>query len=183
MKLKFLCWLAIAALLFAFCGCARTVYMDDETPPGQVPPPAPPRIPPPREPQIEPPQRDTSSEARHLDRAGPDLEDDMYAPDLSAGTIERFKIAYAGKNSPRIAVFLNRQLSDEVREWRTDARAVLSGSADRQKTSEGELEEHTHTEGGISAYEQRHVEDVASPAIFVHLLVTSEHIEKLSSSQ
>ena len=45
---------------------------------------------------------------------------------LGAQSITHFKRAYTDKGSPRIAVFLNRALSDEVREWHTPSRQVVS---------------------------------------------------------
>jgi hypothetical protein len=37
-----------------------------------------------------------------------------------SGTVKRFQAAYSSKKKPRIAVFLNRALSDEVRDWRVN---------------------------------------------------------------
>jgi hypothetical protein len=46
--------------------------------------------------------------------------------DMAQGTIERFAKAYAGKGSPRIALFFNRALSDDVREWQSDVRIAAA---------------------------------------------------------
>jgi len=57
--------------------------------------------------------------------------------ELSAGMVTRFKRAYAAEKCPRIAIFLNRKLSDEVRQWRTSSRLVVSGELDRVSASRG----------------------------------------------
>jgi len=77
--------------------------------------------------------------------------------DPSAETIARFKRAYAEKGKPRIAVFLNRALSDEVREWRSPSRFVASGSLKEAKVTGpgGEVE----TKGGPGfVHADEHVE-------------------------
>lgn len=42
--------------------------------------------------------------------------------------VRRFATAYQAAGAPRIAVFLNRELSADVREWRSDGRLVISGA-------------------------------------------------------
>lgn len=48
------------------------------------------------------------------------------APAGSNGSL-RFTQSYKSAGSPRIAILLNRRLSDEVREWKTEGRVVATG--------------------------------------------------------
>ena len=58
---------------------------------------------------------------------GKKLEADSRAKqELSEGTITRFRGVYQNMGNPRIAVYVNRELSDEVREW-TGATKFLLG--------------------------------------------------------
>jgi hypothetical protein len=84
--------------------------------------------------------------------------------ELSAGTVERFKRAYSSKKSPRIAVLLNRQLSDEVREWVTDSRLVVAGGYSETRTVPGKEPEKTDVAGGISGSSQQQAESGARPS-------------------
>jgi len=95
-----------------------------------------------------------------------------------AASITRFKQAYASANSPRIAIYFNRALSDEVREWFTPTRSVVTGRGQKVSVgggsaivtpggavvdagSEAKVEGQTDTDRGIAAYNQRHIENMA----------------------
>lgn len=141
---KALCLSLILAVFF-LSGCIRTVYLEEETPPGAVPPP--------------PPGYGAASEQAQEYTPPPSLEDTKpgvkserrISLDSSSEIIEGFKLAYAEMGSPRIAVFFNRELSDEVREWSTLSRFVISGNL---RISE------EHTEGGL---DRKKVEVEAGP--------------------
>lgn len=49
--------------------------------------------------------------------------------DDNAGTVNRFAEIYGSRQKPKIAVFVNRALSDDVREWRTERRDVMSADS------------------------------------------------------
>jgi hypothetical protein len=91
----------------------RTVFLEEETPTGRVPP-APKSALAPSSPQ--PKANSTQSKPQVAESP---LE-------AAQGTIQQFSKAYVDKGSPRIAVFLNRTLSDDVREWRSDARIAAA---------------------------------------------------------
>lgn len=80
-------------------------------PTGVIPPPSPPRV--------DIPEKSQWPEEKAVP-AQPDRARD------GQETIERFRQAYIKAGRPRIAVYLNRQLSDEVEEWITDSREVTT---------------------------------------------------------
>jgi len=161
----------VLILVFAF-GCSKkVVYMETDTPPGQVPPPPPPPPPPPSQP-APPPEQQSYEPGMEASRPGDvaSFERSRMAPEdapprheLSAGTMERWRELYNKKEKPRIAVFLNRELSDEVREWVTDSRAVISAEARKTRTKDGSKTE-TDASGGVSAYSQTHDEQLGRVA-------------------
>lgn len=104
-----------AGLAVLAASCIKTVYLEQETPPGVVPPPAalPPAAPAPETTAARP----TVPAAQAPSPAA-----------VSQSTIKQFQAAYAAKSKPRIAVFMNRALSDEVRQWNTPSRLVVSGN-------------------------------------------------------
>lgn len=63
-----------------------------------------------------------------------------------------FRQGYTSKSKPRIAIFLNRSLSDEIREWDTESRHVASGTGSRD-TYMG-----TAYSGETAVYSQKHIE-------------------------
>jgi len=98
-----------------------------------------------------------------------------------AGSLERFRKAYADANAPRIAVYFNRALSDEVREWITPARAVIAGKGQSVAVGEGptvvtpsgtvleggatvKAEGSTDTQRGVTGYTQVHTEEPQRPS-------------------
>ena len=107
----------VAGSVFFAAGCVKTVYLEQETPPGTVPPPPPVVV----QPAAPVPQTTALRPAVPVAQALPS------SAEVSQGTIKRFKQAYAAKSRPRIAVFFNRALSDEVRQWNTPSRLVVSG--------------------------------------------------------
>jgi hypothetical protein len=63
-----------------------------------------------------------------------------------------FRTDYRAKNKPRLAIFLNRNLSDEIREWKTESRDITSGTGSRGEwLGESSAGETAH-------YTQQHVE-------------------------
>ena len=91
-----------------------------------------------------------------------------------AGSIARFRELYQAAESPRVAVYFNRALSDEVREWRTPGREVIAGVGERVSVGGGPtvvtpqgtvvegggttVEGSTDTNRGVTTYSQQHVE-------------------------
>ena len=107
--------------IFLLSSCQQ--YLEDETPAGTVPPPSPPAestsVPSPQGravPAISQPPSRKAAEAAKASKQD---------------TICEFAKVYAAKGSPRIAVFLNRSLSDEVRQWRTSERLLVSGEGEQ----------------------------------------------------
>ena len=91
--------------------------------------------------------------------------------DTYAASIERFRGAYAKAGAPRIAIYMNRSLSDEVREWITPVRGVVSGEGEKVTVGSGptvvtpggavvstggetSVEGSADTTRGVSAYTQ-----------------------------
>lgn len=156
----------LCSIIIYCIGCAKIVYLDNPTPPGAVPPP-----PPINEPQVKELERtfepDTGSETTGVASEYYAVSDKIIrkqAPavkaDASAGTIQRFTAMYNSKGKPRIAIFLNRTLSDEVREWRTEQRAVISGEGSISRSIETERSYREETvKGPLSVYNQQHIEE------------------------
>lgn len=93
----------------------RTIYQEEQTAPGHVPPP--------------PALSSRGQSAVTFETSG--AQANAATPpqptvNMAQGTIQRFAKAYADKGSPRIAVFLNRALSDDVREWQSDVRLAAA---------------------------------------------------------
>ena len=95
--------------------------------------------------------------------------------DIYAASIKRLRAAYIEAESPRIAIYMNRSLSDEVREWITPMRSVVSGQGENVAVAGGptivtpagavvdaggqtNVEGSTDTTRGVSTYTQRHAE-------------------------
>lgn len=128
-------------------GCQSSVqYLDKQTPAGVIPPPQPPAL---------TQQSSTPPATKSLERtfesqtaaSGPigsyELDKNITRPagssqtgDLLSGTAKRFSAAYSAKGKPKIAIFLNRTLSDEVREWRNLGRIVIAGDGSISKRNE-----------------------------------------------
>ena len=96
-----------------------------------------------------------SAEQFNLD---PTIMRDTAAPakSESAGTIRRFSDSYRRHQTPRVAIFLNRSLSDDVREWKTDQRAVVTGQGSVSTATETRFGRHEETvKGPMAAYQQQ----------------------------
>lgn len=113
--------LAASALIF-LCGCIKTVYLEQETPAGRVAPPA----------AALPPSLEQGLQA------GYKAEVSLAADKSSVN--KNFRAAYDKALQPRIAIYLNRALSDEVREWKADERIVISDRIKEQKVLDGIVE-------------------------------------------
>jgi hypothetical protein len=73
----------------------------------------------------------------------------------SAGTIKKFSDYYKKHNAPRVAIFLNRTLSDDVREWKTEQRSVVAGSGSITNVTESRLRFREETvKGPVATYQQ-----------------------------
>lgn len=115
--------------------------MEEETPAGQVPP------------QQGAPRADglageTGMMAQPEAEAGVDID----------AVIRAFASAYAGQDSPRMIVYFNRELSDEVREWTSTERLAIDGQ--RRSTESGPEGETRRTDrGGVSIAAQVATDD------------------------
>lgn len=124
---------ALVACGIIWTGCAA------QKPKAAVPPPAmeKPAVPPPR----------TAEETKPWPA---DFKPASEQPDPMAAaaeeTIAAFQQAYPSAGSPRIAVFLNRQLSADPREWATDERFVYNKN--ESSVSTGNVPELAPTEEG-----------------------------------
>lgn len=161
MKINIFCLIA----LFSFMGCTTVHYMETETPVGTVPPP--------------PPQVDRSlypSEQNAYRSAVPPIVATSESSEITAfatsgqasvkrntGTVERFRLAYTHMKKPRIAVFFNRRLSDEVREWASDSRLVISDGHTATKKVNGKTVEQKDVSGEIAVAKQYQTESGYRP--------------------
>ena len=74
----------------------------------------------------------------------------------SSGTLKRFSDSYKSQHSPKLAIFLNRTLSDDVREWTTSERSVIAGSGSVTSSSETPLRYREETvKGPVAVYRQQ----------------------------
>jgi hypothetical protein len=97
------------------------------------------------------------------------------ADEVYTASIQAFGEAYKRADSPRMAIYFNRVLSDEVREWITSSRSVVSGEGESVSvgagptviTDEGavintnngiQAQGSNDKQRGVVAYEQRHRE-------------------------
>lgn len=134
---------------FVVIGC--TTYVEQPTPPGQVAAPIHARpVKPYRNPHVQEvtPNQVPQQEAAPAPTVSQPLMSDTIAED--------FNLVYRKAGSPRLAVFLNRSLSDEVREWRTTHRAVISVKGE-MTWEDPEKSVPFKGPGGVAAYEQTHM--------------------------
>lgn len=142
-----------AGLLMLIGAGACTQYLEKPTPSGQVVASAPVKVAEPyRNPYAPAPNHQApvsyrSSEMAH--EAGP-----MF----SSAVAEDFRLVYQAAGSPKMAIFLNRELSDEVREWFTEERLVVSFDGKFEQKS-GEDSASVTGPGGVSVYGQTHLEE------------------------
>jgi len=78
----------------------------------------------------------------------PDPAEDQRADQV----LTDFRTGYRGKGKPRLAIFLNRSLSDEIREWKTESRHVASGTGSRDAYM------GSYYSGETAVYTQEHIE-------------------------
>lgn len=154
-SLRNLIGLCLAVTLFA---CAATTYIEKPAMQGKVPPaidtvqPEQQVIPRSFETAIAAPANEQYDLDKDIIRDG--RSDKTAAPGVSAEKINRFSSAYRHAGRPRIAVFFNRSLSDEVREWQTDSRSVVSGSGETITKTDATTKT---VKGPVSRYEQKHL--------------------------
>lgn len=117
-------------------GCVR--YLEEETPSGTVPPPPASLS---RGFQAGPPQ-----EVRP--KAAAAEQEALAASEAVASVIQRFSKSYAAEGSPRIALFLNRSLSDDVREWHSDSRLSVTAEQTRARAQAETKTKKTVVVGG-----------------------------------
>jgi hypothetical protein len=108
----------LAILAFILPACQK--YSEVETPAGTVPP-VQSITPPPSSPDNQTSIKTTIPSRREIQHSRAD----------SSKVISDFRKAYKEQDSPRIAIFLNRSLSDEVRQWQSDERVVISGEGEK----------------------------------------------------
>jgi hypothetical protein len=76
----------------------------------------------------------------------------------SAAIVPRFSEVYRAQGQPRLAIFFNRALSDEVREWKTTDRGIMVVEG-KFTTEEDGRKEHFEGPGGAGVYRQSHLQD------------------------
>ncbi len=153
-------WILALFTVFWLGGCSNIRYMETETPRGQVPEP-----PPAAESGSVPDQHaGEASVVQTSPKTGYEMENaagrlgtsgESGFPGDCSGTMARFQSAYDAEQSPRMAVFLNRRLSDEVRDWVTDARGVLTIDYQASRTTPGKPAERSQGETNIYRYGQQ----------------------------
>ncbi len=154
----------VCSALVIFTGCA-TRNIEQPTPSGTVPPPSSSGTPVFDSAEIV--SVKTEGENRHI---SPQANHTHPPMEILKGTIERFRKSYNAKGKPRMAVFLNRELSDEVREWRTNERDIISTNLPQKevriyKDSKVVVVERTDEESargkagdrGVSVYSQEYI--------------------------
>ncbi|MBN2563885.1 MAG: hypothetical protein JXQ75_23465 [Phycisphaerae bacterium] len=130
----------LLAALLSVCGCISEM----PTPPGAIPPAvlAPPvQTPPIGVAETLPLPQVTAAEAP--------------ATPVTTAVPATFRQAYARANQPRIAIFFNRALSDDVREWHTQNRLVVTGR--RTTDTTGDTPESKKDSGEIMVSPQQYV--------------------------
>ncbi len=146
-----LCRFFIAAVfVVAAIGCSGQKYVEQDTPTGQVAPPIRTVAPQPYRPSY-----DTGAPPVESAESG---EAEGITSRFDAGSIiPDFERVYQSAGSPRLAIFLNRSLSDEVREWKTRSRAVIAVGGNYSYQDENRSES-VEGPAGVSVYGQQHVE-------------------------
>jgi len=179
--MRYLSLLLAMLCVLGVIGCTKVVYLEEETPAGHIPPPpaaSPAAVPtespllaaPPSAPQAVAPSSAREAEPGPKFSGGPGgVMRAETAPAesrevSSAGSIERFRLAYVARRKPRIAVFLNRGLSDEVREWSADTRLALSGGYTARTSRAGKPPTRKDVTGGVTAAIEEHNETAPRPS-------------------
>lgn len=148
-----ICLVSLLALSISAPLWAKMEYLDKNTPPGSIPPPPNLR----QHPVIK-------GQERSFGKIGG--QEDTATAGSSEATMKDFRNIYMEKGKPRIAIFLNRVLSDEVREWKTSVRHIESGDKkvyyNTEKEGKGGQIEKTSYEGPQASYTQQHIENDGS---------------------
>lgn len=156
-KVRIFSSISACSALVILAGCAT--YLEQRTPPGAVPPPL---IITSYESEPNKIDKSVQPETEGTNKQNSVSQTNPSAPPTETlkGTMRRFREAYEEKGKPRMAIFLNRELSDEVREWRTDEREVRaykdSNLAAEREAEESSVNEKTHDRGS-SVYSQKHI--------------------------
>jgi len=139
--------MVVAGMLCWTIGCRskrnKVHFLDRPTPPGEM------------EPAASPPSGASVQPYRPIpadyvaSRSTTDVPDDVR---------EAFRAAYVRAKNPRVAVYVNRQLSDDVREWSSDRRAKV-GYIETRTTAEGS----SQTVGTATASVERHDDGAGRP--------------------
>jgi hypothetical protein len=106
-------FIIVSVLIFTIAGCVH--YLEQETPAGTVPP-------------VSSPKNQQSLQEAPVITNAPSGDSEKRGEagiQSTQGTIERFAKLYATEKSPRIAIFLNRSLSDDVKEWELDTGPLI----------------------------------------------------------
>lgn len=162
----------ICATMFFLGACSQTVYLDQIAGPGNpVPPPDQNSQPivnefasvshqvlPVRHPPVNQLQRaadGTLNSQQNLQLTG-------QATPIDSSCFQKL---YSRANKPRIAIFLNRRLSDEVRQWKTDERLITSGEGALGVAPNGAYGPVVAGSGNQSMYTQRYLDDVQQQSL------------------
>lgn len=156
----------LKSLFFSFlvlalsAGCTTTVYLDKPLPPG---PPVPPvnthhgtaiqEIP-----RQQPGQGAVS--VAHTQQPIPSSLKNSNVPPREASPARCFKNLYVKQGKPRMAIFLNRSLSPEVRQWATENKLVTAGTGELAAGARGSYlgaAAGVKGKGNQAIYEQKYV--------------------------
>ncbi len=150
--------IVLACMGIALIGCAeKHVYVEQQTPPGQIAPPSVSTRPLTAADSGTPYRNPNESQyGGYSQKSQAKIETSLTEPPaqnakplMTPSIISEFRQSYRRAGTPRMAIYLNRELSDEVREWQTMVSSVYSarvtpyGIRERQITSriEGNIED------------------------------------------
>jgi len=158
MQRKMIYTILLVFVVVGLTGCRKNI--EQPTPPGQVAPPIQPiQAQPYRNPNAATPYRPAqAAQAQVSDLSSTSGTGEKAKPLMNPEIIGTFQQTYKQAGEPRLAIFLNRSLSDEVREWHTQNRLVTSVSGHYEKKS-GDVTETFTGPGGAAVYGQTHMEN------------------------
>lgn len=134
----------VLTLMISVSCTTREVYLDQgsETPRGAVPPPpkartinttidatALPEVRPMYQAPVKNVQQKNQQQEQQREQEKPSREE------RSEGTVDQFRNAYRNTGNPRIAVYVNQELSDEVREWTGPTKFLVGQKESASPTS------------------------------------------------
>lgn len=138
--------LPLLALLAVF-GCHRVVNVETETPPGSVPPP---------DAVVQPQNAPLRAKPR------PAMAETPRAPGPVPGypetEISAFQAAYERQGQPRILIFLNKELSDEVRQWRRQTQIRVAFDKSTSRTSGGNPDVKSDKQASLTVRTEQPIE-------------------------